>query len=94
MLSVTPFDRGRAKIKALLSRNSFNGDSNSTKALATLATAARSLVRETALKWVTFDAIYVTEVDAGDFEFDQASLHLNSFFRTQEREAWGRGYST
>ncbi len=25
-------------------------------------------------------------------EFDQASLRLSSFFHTQEREAWGRGY--
>ncbi len=43
-------DRGRAKIKVLLSRKSFNRGRNSAKALATLAAAATSLVRETTLK--------------------------------------------
>ncbi len=59
--NVTPFDRGQAKIKALLSHKSFNGGRNSAKALATLAAGAGSLVRETTLKRITFDVIYVTE---------------------------------
>ncbi len=61
--NVTPFE---LKIKALLSRKSFNGGRNSAKALATLAAAARSLVREITLKPVTFDVIHVTEVDVRD----------------------------
>ncbi len=66
MSNVTLFDHGRAKNKALLSRKSFNGGRNSAKALATLAAAARSVVRETTLKRVTFDVIYATEVDTHD----------------------------
>ncbi len=64
--NITTFDRGRAKIKALLPRKSFNGGRNSAKTLAMLAAAARSLVRETTLKRVTFDVVHVTEVNARD----------------------------
>ncbi len=75
-----PFDRGRAKIKVLLSRKSFNGGRNSAKALAALAAAARSLVRETTLKRVTFDVIHVTEVDARDLNSTRLPSVLARFF--------------
>ncbi len=85
--NVTPFDRGQAKIKALLSRKSFNGGINYAKALATLAAAARSLVHETTLKRVAFGIIHVTEIDTSDLNSTRLRPG-SSFFVPRRGKPW------